>query len=136
MDDCVFCKIAKHEIPSDIFYEDADTVAFLDIKPTTHGHSLVIPKKHFENIFDIDEAALEATMRTAKKVAPAVRDAVGAKGLHMNSNNGEAAGQIVFHYHVHLIPRHDRSEFQFWGHHDLPKDEAKTLLEKLRAALT
>jgi histidine triad (HIT) family protein len=136
MDDCVFCKIVRREIPAEILYEDADTLAFLDARPTTDGHSLVIPKKHIRNIFDADDASLAAAMAAVRKVSPAVRDSVGAKGLHINSNHESAAGQIVFHLHFHVIPRHDRSEFQFWPQHEEPKEEAAAIAAKIRSALS
>lgn len=132
--DCVFCKIVAGEIPTDIVYQDEHTLAFLDIQPSATGHTLVIPKKHAESIFDVDEVTLARTMETVRKVAPAVRDGAEAKGVHINSNHGAAAGQIVFHLHFHILPRHDRSEFEFWGHREFtPADTA--VGEKIRAAL-
>lgn len=133
--DTIFAKIIRREIPADIVYEDADTIAFLDIHPNAPGHTLVVPKKPVRNIFDADDETLAQVMRTVRKIAPAVKDAVGASGMHINSNHESAAGQLVFHLHFHLIPRHDRSEFEFW-----PKDEAAdrdrpTIAEKIRAAL-
>lgn len=128
-------KIIRREIPADIVYEDADTVAFLDIRPNTPGHTLVVPKKPVQNIFDADDETLAATMRTVRKIAPAVRDAVGAHGVHINSNHGAAAGQIVFHLHFHIIPRHDKSEFAFWPQNEYPPGEAATIAEKIRQAL-
>ena len=126
-------KIVKREIPADIVYEDAQTLAFLDIKPIALGHTLVIPKKPFENIFDIDDETLSAIMRTVRKISPAVRDAVGAHGVHINSNHGEAAGQVVHHLHFHIIPRHARNEFEFWPETDCPTPtSASEIAEKIR----
>jgi len=135
MEDTVFMKIIRREIPSEIVYEDADTIAFLDVKPNVPGHTLVVPKKLAENIFDVEEETLAAVMRTVRKIAPAVRDAVGAHGVHINSNHGEAAGQIVPHLHFHIIPRHDRSEFSFWPQSDYPDGAAAAIAEKIRQAL-
>ena len=133
--ECVFCKIVRRELPADIFYEDEHALAFLDARPNVPGHSLVIPKEHVRNIFDADDENLAHVMRAVRKVAPAIRDGVGAKGLHINSNHEEAAGQIVFHLHFHVIPRHDRSEFQFWPQHDEPKEKAASIAAKIREAL-
>ena len=129
MDD-VFTKIIKREIPAEIVYEDEHTLAFLDIAPSAPGHTLVVPKKVVQNIFDTDDETLAQTMATVRKIAPAVRDAVGATGVHINSNHGAAAGQLVFHLHFHIIPRHDRSEFEFWPQHKLPPEEFKKIAEK------
>jgi|CXWL01.1.fsa_nt_gi histidine triad (HIT) family protein len=135
MEDTIFMKIIRREVPADIVYEDADTIAFLDVKPTAPGHMLVVPKKPVRNIFDVDDDTLAAVMRTVRKISPAVRDAVGAHGVHINSNHGSAAGQIVFHLHFHIIPRHDRNEFSFWPQHEYPKSSAAVLAEKIRQAL-
>lgn len=135
MEDTVFTKIIRREIPADIVYEDEDTIAFLDARPNAPGHTLVVPKKQVRNIFDVDDETLAAVMRTVRKIAPAVRDAVGAHGVHINSNHEAAAGQIVFHLHFHIIPRHDRSEFEFWPPSDYPKGDATTIAEKIRQAL-
>lgn len=135
MEDTVFMKIIRREIPAEIVYEDADTIAFLDVKPVAPGHTLVVPKKPFKNIFDIDTETLSAVMRTVHTIAPAVRDAVGAHGIHINSNHGEAAGQIVFHLHFHLIPRHDRADFSLWPHKEYPEYEAASIAEKIRQEL-
>lgn len=135
MEKTVFQKIIDREIPADIVHEDEATIAFLDISPNTKGHTLVIPKKPFVNIFDIDEPTLEAVIRTVRKVAPAVREAVGAKGVHINSNHGEEAGQVVPHLHFHIIPRFDRNEFEFWPHTEYEEGEAAAVAQKIRATL-
>jgi histidine triad (HIT) family protein len=135
MEDSIFTKIIKREIPAEILYEDDNTLAFLDIAPNSPGHTLVVPKKPFVNIFDIDDATLEAVMHTVRKIAPAVRDGVDAKGVHINSNHGEEAGQVVPHLHIHIIPRHDRNEFTFWPKVDYAPDEAKEVAEKIRSKI-
>ena len=137
MEDSVFTKIVKHEIPANIVYEDEHTLAFLDITPVSIGHTLVIPKKQYINIFDIPTDELAAVMETVRKIAPAVRDAVNAKGVHINSNHGVEAGQMVPHLHFHIIPRHDRSEFKFWPHLERQSGEdAKALSDAIRARIT
>ena len=135
MEDTIFMKIIRREIPAHIVYEDADTLAFLDVKPVAPGHTLVIPKKPVRNIFDVDDDTLSAVMRTVRKISPAVRDAVGAHGVHINSNHEAAAGQIVFHLHFHIIPRHDRSEFSTWPQKESSSTDAVTLAGKIRAAI-
>lgn len=135
MEKTVFMKIIDREIPANILYEDEETLAFLDIAPNTPGHTLVIPKKPFVNIFDVDDETLCAVMRTVRKIAPAVRDAVGAKGVHINSNHGEEAGQIVPHLHFHIIPRHDRSQFAFWPSGSYAEGEEAAIAGKIRENL-
>ncbi len=133
--DTIFSKIIRREIPAQIVYEDEHTLAFLDIAPVAPGHTLVIPKKYFRNIFDVDEETLAAVMETVRKITPAVRDAVSAKGVQINSNHEAEAGQIVFHLHFHIIPRRDRSEFEFWPHKKYEPGEAQATAEKIRALL-
>jgi len=135
MEETIFSKIIRREVPAEILFEDDATIAFLDNAPNAPGHTLVIPKKQFRNIFDIDDETLAAVMRTVRKIAPAVRDAVGAKGVHINSNHEPEAGQVVFHFHFHIIPRHDRSEFEFWSHRpELAANSAK-IADAIRAKL-
>lgn len=103
--DCIFCKIIAGEIPSYKVYEDDATLAFLDIHPATHGHTLVIPKEHVANLFEISEEAASQTMRSVQVVARILQNVVEPDGINVRQNNGPAAGQDVFHYHVHVIPR-------------------------------
>lgn len=131
----IFGKIIAREIPAQIVYEDDATLAFLDIAPNAPGHTLVVPKRAVTNIFDTDAATLAAVMETVRRIAPAVRDAVGAHGVHINSNHGEAAGQEVGRLHFHIIPRHDKSEFEFWPKMEYAPGEAAEVAEKIRKAL-
>ena len=105
MENCIFCKIIKCEIPSKKVYEDNDTLAFLDINPANTGHTIVVPKKHFENIYKIDEDVLESLIKTVKKVATTIKENLKADGINIIQNNGRQAGQIVNHVHFHIIPR-------------------------------
>lgn len=105
MEDTVFGKIVRGEIPAKVVYQDDDVMAFLDREPNNPGHTLVIPKKVAKNVFDIDEASFLTLMKIVRKIAPAVRDAVGATGVNILMNNEPEAGQTVFHAHVHIIPR-------------------------------
>jgi histidine triad (HIT) family protein len=136
MEDNIFMKIVRRELPAEIVYEDEDTLAFLSIGPNTPGHTLVIPKKPAINIFDVDDATLAAVMRTVRKIAPAVRDAMGAKGVHINSNHEAEAGQEVFHLHFHIIPRKSRDGYSFWPIEEYQGDEKREVGEKIRAKLS
>ncbi|HEX2053669.1 MAG TPA: HIT family protein [Actinomycetota bacterium] len=104
-ENCIFCKIVAGEAPSSRIYQDDDVVAILDIFPWARGHSLVIPRTHAATIFDIDPDDAAAVIRAAHRIAPALRDAVGAEGLNLLQSNGRAAWQTVDHFHLHLIPR-------------------------------
>jgi len=106
MEDCVFCKIVKGEIPSAKVYEDEHCYAFLDIGPLSWGHTLVIPKKHYGRITEMPPEKLAAVSRVLPKLSAAVIKATDAEGLNVLQNNGAVAGQAVAHLHVHLIPRH------------------------------
>jgi histidine triad (HIT) family protein len=102
---CIFCKILLKQVPSSMIYEDEKVLAFLDIRPLNLGHSLIIPKNHFVDIFDIPEKELAAVHEAAKKLSSAVKNATNADGISIIQQNGKAAGQDVFHFHVHVVPR-------------------------------
>ena len=104
---CIFCKIAKGEIPSTTLYEDEDFRVILDLGPATRGHALLLPKNHFANLFELDDETAQKAILVAKKMAGKMKDALGADGFNLVQNNGEAAGQTVFHFHMHLIPRYE-----------------------------
>jgi histidine triad (HIT) family protein len=104
---CIFCKIVKHEIPSSIVYETDTILVFLDIRPLTVGHTLVIPKEHYVDLFDIPNPLLCEVYNAAKLVAAAVKEATVADGISIIQQNGKAAGQDIFHLHVHIVPRHE-----------------------------
>ena len=105
-ENCIFCKIAAGEIPSRKIYEDNDLIAIMDLSPTSKGHSLIIPKEHYTNIYDIDEEIAGKVMKTAKKLATKMTVALNCDGFNLLQNNGETAGQTMFHFHMHLIPRY------------------------------
>jgi histidine triad (HIT) family protein len=137
MEDTIFSKIIRREVPATIIYEDEYTLAFLDNAPNVAGHTLVIPKKPVRNIFDTDEETLAHVMNAVRKVAPAVRDAVGAKGVHINSNHEHEGGQEVFHLHFHIIPRRTREEFDFcWPKIALSEEETARIASAMRERLT
>ncbi|HID05494.1 MAG TPA: HIT family protein, partial [Aigarchaeota archaeon] len=103
---CVFCKIAKGEAWAAKVYEDGDYVAFMDIRPMSVGHTLVAPKKHYAYIFEMPDEEVGRLYAVAAKVAKAVKLSINPAGLNLLQNNGSAAGQVIFHVHVHIIPRH------------------------------
>ncbi len=109
--DCIFCKIVSKEAPANVIYEDEQVVAFLSNRPVNEGHTLVVPKKHYENIFEIPEEEAAYLFRVVKRVAVAVRKAMAAEGVRIVQNNGWAAGQVVFHLHVHVIPMEPNDGF-------------------------
>ena len=104
--DCIFCKIAGGDIPSTTVYEDEQFRVLLDLSPATKGHALILPKQHYANIFEIDENILRDLIVLAKKVASAMKETLNCDGVNIVQNNGEAAGQTVFHFHMHIIPRY------------------------------
>ena len=104
---CIFCKIANGEIPSTTLYEDEDFRVILDLGPATRGHALLLPKNHFANLFELDDETAQKAILVAKKMAGKMKDALGADGFNLVQNKGEAAGQTVFHFHMHLIPRYE-----------------------------
>lgn len=135
MNDCIFCKIVRKELPSYKVYEDEKTYAFLDINPIQPGHTLVIPKEHAGNIFEISSPHWALVQETVRKVAIAIEEATGADGLNLFMNNREHAGQVVDHAHVHLIPRFKGDGLKHWPHGSYKEGQAQTVLEKIRRAL-
>ena len=107
MDDCIFCKIINKEIPTDIIYENDKVMAFLDIFPTSLGHTLIIPKKHFINVYDIEEDYLTEIIKVTRRLALAYKEIFGIDNLQLVHNAGKHGQQGVFHFHFHLIPRHE-----------------------------
>lgn len=119
---CIFCDIANKEMAGVIIYEDDDFISTMDINPVNFGHTLVMPKKHYENIYDTPEKVLEKILPLIKKIAVAVKKAVKAEGINIINNNETAAGQAINHIHFHIIPRykndgfvHWKGEKQYWG---------------------
>jgi histidine triad (HIT) family protein len=133
--DCLFCKIVAGEIPSFNVYEDGNTFAFLDINPVNAGHTLVVPKRHSQNIFDIPPEDWMAVSETARSVAIALESALNADGVNLMMNNRENAGQVIDHPHVHVIPRFQGDGLRHWPQHKYKKGEAEETLAKIRATL-
>lgn len=136
MDDCLFCKIIRGEIPSAKIYENEHTFAFLDIHPNNHGHTLVIPKEHHRNILDLPEGVLRELYSSVRKVSIAVYGGMGAAGLNINMNNERSAGQLIFHTHVHIIPRFEEDGLRVWSRNVPYKNgEMDSVAEKIKKAL-
>jgi len=134
--DCVFCKIVARQIPATVVHEDADTLAFMDIGQVNPGHVLVACKAHVENIFGLSEAQAAAVFRATAKVARAVRAAFDPPGLSVYQANGKPAGQTVFHFHLHVLPRHDGDGMQLaWPVKNPPREQLEANAARIRAQL-
>jgi histidine triad (HIT) family protein len=114
-EDCIFCKVLAGEIPSERVYEDDHTVAVMDINPWTRGHAVVIPRKHAENLFEIEDSELEHVAVAAKRLATKMRDTLGCDGVNLLQSNGRAAWQTIFHLHMHVIPRYEDDPLRLPG---------------------
>ena len=106
-DDCIFCKLANGVIPTNSIYEDDDFNVILDMGPATKGHALILPKEHYANLYEIPEETAGKVMILAKRLATKMTERLGADGFNLVQNNNECAGQTVFHFHFHLIPRYE-----------------------------
>ena len=134
--DCIFCKIIAGDIPADKVYEDSDWLAVLDINPVNLGHTLLLPKEHYRNLFDLPTELLTKLGPVLQKLARAIKESTGADGLNLGWNNEPAAGQIVFHSHVHLIPRFDGDGFTHWhGKGGYTKEDFAETQEKIISRL-
>ena len=105
-DDCIFCKLANGVFETNKIYEDEDFTVILDAAPATRGHALILPKEHYANIYELDEEAAGKAFKLAKKMVAHMTEKLGCDGFNIVQNNGETAGQTVFHFHMHLIPRY------------------------------
>lgn len=121
--DCIFCKIISGEIPSSKVYEDEDFLAILDIRPVNHGHTLLIPKKHFVNIFDTDDDIARKIYPVLIKISKGIKEGLLADGINIIQNNEKYAGQEVFHSHIHIIPRFREDSLKFTPRNLSYKDE-------------
>lgn len=136
MNDCLFCKIIKREIPANIVYEDDFSLAFLDINPINIGHTLLMPKEHHESIFDLPDELLQKISVNSKRLASAIKKSLRADGINTTSNNGKAAGQLIFHSHIHIIPRYLDDGFRHWrGARGYKDGEAGEVAQKIKGHL-
>lgn len=131
--DCIFCKIAAGEIPSATLYEDEDFRVILDLGPASKGHALILPKEHYRNLYDIDEKLAAKAFILAKKMVKKMTDVLGCDGYNVVQNNEEAAGQTVFHFHMHLIPRYKGDNVGLgWNMGKLTDADKEEILNKLK----
>ncbi|MCR4716204.1 MAG: HIT family protein [Lachnospiraceae bacterium] len=135
-DDCIFCKIANGDIPSNSIYEDDDFKVFLDLSPANKGHALIVPKVHYDNAYEMDDEFAAKVFPLATKVARAVKKALNADGVNILQNNEEVAGQTVFHFHMHVIPRFkDDTVNVSWVQNESNPEEQAKLAEILKAEM-
>ena len=131
MKECIFCKIANGEIPSATLYEDEKFRVILDLGPATKGHALILPKSHYENLYELPEGLAGDAMVLAKKVITEMKEVLKCDGYNVVQNNGEAAGQTVFHFHMHLIPRRDGDNSGIsWNPGTLTPEDKEEILSK------
>ncbi|MDF2946300.1 MAG: hypothetical protein K0S51_979 [Bacillales bacterium] len=135
-DNCIFCKIVSGEIPAHKVYEDDHTLAFLDISQVTNGHTLVIPKSHKENIYELDDVTAKNLFAVVPKVSNSILNVFNPVGLNLINNNGEEAGQSVFHFHLHIIPRYGKGDGfgVVWKTHEMKytQDDLSSIAIKIR----
>ena len=133
---CVFCKIIAGELPAAKIYEDEKSLVFLSIDPVNKGHALVVPKDHYDNYLDTPDELLVHLTQVAKKIAQAVKQATGAEGINLGVNNGAVAGQMIFHTHLHIIPRFANDGLPSWPDKEYENDDEKQLMaEKIKKEL-
>ena len=132
---CIFCKIERGDAPCALVYRDDLVLVFMDIQPVTRGHSLIVTREHFENLYEVSETALAAVASVSRRLAPAIREVIAPEGLRVFQLNGAAAGQTVFHYHMHLIPRSAGEPDRFHGRAMANPAELAALAGELAAVL-
>jgi histidine triad (HIT) family protein len=136
MEECLFCKIVNNEIPAYKIYEDEDVLAFLDIHPMSKGHTLIIPKKHAKDIFDLDSEVLKKISLVAKKISQKMKDILGVDGVNLYHASGVNAEQTVFHFHLHVVPRRKDDAICFTcaviGKENVSPEELKETVDKLK----
>lgn len=133
MADCIFCKIANGKISSATLYEDEQFRVILDLGPASRGHALILPKDHYANLYEIPEELAASAMILGKKMASVMTKALGCTGFNLVQNNGQAAGQTVFHFHLHLIPRYDDDNVKLgWKMGELTDADKEELLSKIK----
>ena len=131
-DNCIFCKLANGEIPTATLYEDEDFRVILDANPASKGHALIIPKEHYANLYELEESLAGKAMILAKKMVAKMTDVLGCDGYNLVQNNGECAGQTVFHFHLHLIPRYkDDGVGLGWKLNELTETDREDILSKM-----
>ena len=134
-ENCIFCKLANGDIPTNTVYEDEEFRVILDASPATRGHALILPKQHYANLYEIDENVAADSMKLAKKLAIHMKKVLGWDGVNVLQNNEETAGQTGFHFHVHVIPRYQgvkNDDINQWTHEDFSENEMKKILDTVK----
>ena len=132
-EDCIFCKIAAGEIPSATLYEDEDFRVILDIEPASKGHALILPKEHYANLYELDDVIAGKVLVLAKKMITALTEILDCDGYNIVQNNGKVAGQTVFHYHLHLIPRYEDDGVRIgWAQGKLDERVKEEILARMK----
>ena len=135
-DDCIFCYLANGDIPTNTLYEDDCVRVIFDAEPAAEGHVLILPKEHFDNIYELDDDTAGHVFKVAKKIATAMNKTLDMDGLNVVQNNGEAAGQTVFHFHMHIIPRHNDDTVNVgWEKHKVSSERIKDITDEVRKYL-
>lgn len=131
-ENCIFCKLANGDIPTATLYEDDDFRVILDAGPASKGHALILPKEHYKNLYELDDEIAAKALVLAKKMITKLTDVLGCDGYNIVQNNGEVAGQTVFHFHIHLIPRYEGDEVGLgWKMDELTDEVRDEILSKL-----
>jgi histidine triad (HIT) family protein len=136
-DNCIFCKIINGAIPSNTIYEDDTFQVILDVNPASKGHALILPKEHYANLYEIDEEVAAQAMKLAKKLAAHMTKVLNCDGFNILQNNGEVAGQTVFHFHIHLVPRYKdgkNNDILKWTHEEFTAEELAAICQELSLA--
>ena len=135
-DDCIFCKLANGDIPTNTLYEDDCVRVIFDAEPAAEGHVLILPKEHFDNIYELNDDTAGHVFKVAKTIATAMNKTLDMDGLNVVQNNGEAAGQTVFHFHMHIIPRHNDDTVNVgWEKHKVSSERIKDITDEVRKYL-
>lgn len=132
-ENCIFCKLANGDIPAATLYEDEDFRVILDASPASKGHALIIPKEHYANLYELDDEVASKTLVLARRMITKLTDILDCDGYNLVQNNGEAAGQTVFHFHMHLIPRHkDDGVDLCWKMGNLTDEDKEDILSRIK----
>jgi len=135
-DDCIFCKLANGDIPTNALYEDDIVKVIFDLGPATRGHVLVVPKEHFDNIFSMDEKTAGHVFAVASKIAKFLNDELGCDGMNLLQNNGEIAGQTVNHFHLHLIPRYEGDGLNLnWPQQEISAEQLEEIRQSIKKSI-
>lgn len=136
-DDCIFCKLANGIFDTNTLYEDENFRVIFDASPATEGHVLILPKEHYENVFELPNKLASDVFVLAKKIAAVMKEITKCDGVNILQNNGEAAGQTVFHFHMHVIPRYqNREDIIKWDQGEINQEKVQELIEKAGTILS